>query len=203
MTTAPAHEVFSINLIRRQAVALPVRKIGLYVAIAYLALQILWTVVLVATGLHAVGKHWGLKNEVEKRGLDLGSMSTLKNEVEALQKEAQGHVSQFNQILALEKARFPMAGKWAALTETLPSRTWIKRLSGNREKRLLQIQAVYLVDPQKPFDLPVKIWIASLKKDPRFGTNLKRLDLETSSRTDPQAHVSLYTFDLAAEWNPL
>ncbi len=203
MSPVQAPEVFSINLVRRQAALLPMRKIGLYVVIGYLALQLLWAVTLAATGLHDFGKHLGLKHQLEGRETDAAAASLLESEVDMIHINVLSHIAQYHQILALEKSRFPMAGKWAALAETLPARTWIKQLAGNRERRLLQIRAVYFVDPEKPFEPPVKIWMEALKGDPRFGTNLKRLDLETSERSELSSNVSLYTFDLTAEWKSL
>ena len=195
-------EVFSINFIRRPAIALPARRVVLYMALGYLGLQLIGTVGLLGTGIHSFVKRYGLEKGLAGRGVTLSSLNTLRGEVEALHGEASNQLKRFNAALALETQRLPIAGKWAALTETLPSRTWITRLSGSRDQRLIRIQAVYVVDTSKPFDLPIKKWTEALKADPRFGTGLKRIDLETSSRSGPQDQVSLYSFDLIAEWKP-
>jgi len=192
-------EVFSINLIRRQ-LTLPPRKIVLYVALAYLGFQAVWTVGLLGTAAHSFVKRFELQHALEKHGLDLSSLKALRSEVETLSHEAEDHAGEFTSILALEKKRFPIGGKLAALTETLPSRTWITQLSADQDQRLFKIQAVYAVDPAKPFELPAKKWMEALKADPRFGSGLKRMDLESSSRVGSQDKISLYTFDLVAEW---
>ncbi len=193
-------EVFSINFIRRQLIALPFRKIALYVALAYLGLQALWTVGLLGMAAHSFVKRFGLERALEKRGSDLSSLKALRSEVETLEREAEDHVGELNSILALEKKRFPIGGKLAALTETLPSRTWITQLSADPDQHLFKIQAVYAVDPAKPFELPAKKWMEALKADPRFGSGLKRMNLDNSSRTGSQNKISFYTFDLVAEW---
>lgn len=193
-------EVFSINFVRRPAIALPARRVALYAALAYLALQMIWTVGLLGTAAHSLMKRHALEQGLRGRGLTLSSLKPLKGEIETLNNEASDHLAQFNTMLALEKQRLPIAGKLAALAETLPSRTWMTGLSGSRDPRRIQIQAVYAIDPAKPFELPIKNWTEALKADPRFGTNLKRFDLETSTRSGTQDKVPLYFFELASEW---
>ena len=193
-------EVFSINFIRRELIALPSRKIILYVALAYLGFQAVWTVGLLGTAAQAFVKCFGLEQELKKHGSDLSSLQALRSQVETLAREAEDHAGEFQSILALEKQSFPLGAKLAALTETVPPRTWIAQLSADRDKHQLGIQAVYAVDPANPFELPAKKWIEALKADPRFGSGLKRLDLDTSSRTGSPGKVSLYAFNLVAEW---
>ena len=63
----------------------------------------------------------------------------------------------------------------------------------------LAIEAIYLIDPEAPYELPVKRWTEALRADPVFGRGLKRIDLETSSQKI-QGKAEVYTFTLAAEW---
>jgi Tfp pilus assembly protein PilN len=100
----------------------------------------------------------------------------------------------------LHQQRFPVGGKLAALSRTLPARTWITGLSGSREGRKLTVSAAYLVDADKPYELPTKSWIEALKADPRFSGGLKRLDLGSTSRKT-QGTSELLAFDLIAEWS--
>ena len=63
----------------------------------------------------------------------------------------------------------------------------------------MTIQAAYLIDPEHPYELPATPWIQALKADPQFGVNLKRLDLQSSSRKT-QGRSELFLFTLSAEW---
>jgi len=130
----------------------------------------------------------------ERRGLasqDLG----------LLYQRASQELDQMQAIVASQKARFLAGGRLSALTETLPARTWIAGISGDRKDSSIILQAEYLIDPDHPYELPAKEWMATLKKDPRFGNRLKKLEMASSSRRT-QGNAELLSFELVAEWNP-
>ena len=65
----------------------------------------------------------------------------------------------------------------------------------------MTVHAVYLIDPNRPYELPAKEWIEALRTDPRFREGLTRLELGSSSRT-AQGRAELFAFELVAQWQP-
>ena len=92
-----------------------------------------------------------------------------------------------------------MAAKLSGLTRTLPPRTWLTNLSGDRSGRTMTIQAAYLINPDAPYDLPTKAWLAALRDDPGFREGLTRLEMGQSSRKRV-GDAELFHFDLEAAW---
>ena len=119
-----------------------------------------------------------------------------------LQAQAALDASRLNAIAARLAARFPTTGKLAALTTTLPARTWLTGAESRRDNRTLTIRAAYLIDPDHPYDLPTARWMNALKADPDFSRGLKRLTLQDSVRKT-QGSMELFVFTLSAEWAPL
>ena len=119
-----------------------------------------------------------------------------------LRAQAALQATQLAAMSAQLATRFPVSAKLAALTTTLPARTWVTGLGAKRDAHTLTIQAAYLIDPEHPYDLPATQWIDALKADPAFGRGLKRLDLQGSSRKT-QGRAELISFTLSAEWTPL
>ena len=119
-----------------------------------------------------------------------------------LQAQAALDATQLTAMNAQLATRFPVGAKLAALTTTLPARTWVTGLEAKRDARTLTIKAAYLIDPERPYELPTTRWIETLKADPAFGRGLKRLDLQSSSR-ETQGRAELFSFTLSAEWAAL
>ena len=119
-----------------------------------------------------------------------------------LRAQAALQATQLAAMSAQLATRFPVSAKLAALTTTLPARTWVTRLEAKRDARTLTIQAAYFIDPEHPYELPTTRWIDALKADPAFGHGLKRLDLQGSSRKT-QGRAELFVFTLSAEWAAL
>ena len=194
-------EVFSINFIRQEFLPSRIRRAAIFIGLGYLLMNLLVAVVflgmaffsslqcrLIQNRLHAVPAAGGLQT------LDQG-MKTIREQFAKSQ-------NQLSAILTLKKQVFPVAGNLAVLAETLPARAWINSLSADHNKRILKIQAAYLIDPGKPYDFPVKGWVEALKAHPHFSAGLKRLELGASSRT-AQGTAKLFLFELLAEWEPL
>ena len=109
---------------------------------------------------------------------------------------------QLNAMSAQLATRFPVGAKLAALTTTLPARTWLTGLEAKRDSRTLTIRAAYFIDPEHPYELPTTRWLEALKADPKFSRGLKRLELQDSSRKT-QGRAELFVFTLSAEWAAL
>lgn len=186
-------EIFSINFIRSEFVPYRVRRIAVYVILAYLAANLAFTALLVGSGIFS---------SIEGRWLKATlSHPSPSEDIDSLYARMVGQLNQFNSVTHFMKQRFPVAPKLTALAETLPARTWIQNLAANRESRTLKVQAIYLIDPAKPYDLPSKGWVEALKKNPHFNQGLKRLELGPSSRT-ARGEAKLFFFELVAEWQP-
>ena len=116
-----------------------------------------------------------------------------------LRAKALEDAAQFQTAIALKRQQVPVAGKLAGLTKTLPARVWVTQLSGNQGGRSVTLQGACLIDPDAPYEVPIKKWMAALKADPQFGSGLRSLNLESSSRK-AQGKAQLLVFELSAEW---
>ena len=114
---------------------------------------------------------------------------------------AKEDLARLTAMIAQQQPRFPVAGKVAALTKTLPPRTWITKISGKNDSRTLAIQAAYLVNPDAPYELPTKAWMQALRADAYFSSGLNRLELKSSARKK-QGLAELALLELVAEWQP-
>ena len=191
--------VFTINFLRHEIIPLSVRRTLIFVALAYLAAHVLFLGYLgsVAASSRAEWKkvQAGIQGEVPSAV----ALADLKTEMATMQENAAKELGELNRIIVRKREEFPFGGKLAALARTLPARTWITALSGDRENRRITIQATYLVNPENPYDHPTKKWIDALKADPSFGSRLKRCDLGASSQK-MQGKVEIYSFELVSEW---
>jgi Tfp pilus assembly protein PilN len=192
-------ESFSINFLRHETVPRFLRRALVYAAIGYLAVNLVVSIVIVGMTLEARSEWTSLRAEVEQGLHAPVEAAALTKDMLALQDRFSGNLERVSALVALQQQRFPVGGRLAALTRTVPPRTWITAVSGEREGRKLTISASYLVDPDKPYELPTKAWIEALRADPRFSQGLKRLDLGSTSRKT-QGTAELLAFDLAAEW---
>jgi Tfp pilus assembly protein PilN len=194
--------VFSINFVRHETVPLRIRRTVISVALGSCLVNASIMVGLIGMALHARQQWQQVQAKVQRQMPSAVEISATTQEMETLHERAIQDLTDLNAAISLHSQRFPIGGKLAALTKTLPARTWITGLSGNRENRTVTIQAIYLIDLENPYDLPTKEWIEALKADPHFRQGLTRLDLGTSSRTT-EGRAKLFSFELVAEWEPV
>ena len=194
--------VFSINFIRHESLPLPVRRLLVWAVLGYLALNAALFVAFTGTALFTHVQWRVLRHTLQGAAPSTEAVSGIGREMAMLKCHAKEDFVQLTAMVAQQRMRFPVAGKLAALTKTLPPRTWLTGLSGTRESRTITVQAAYLVDPDAPYALPTKEWMDALKADPSFGLGLKRLGLKSSSRKT-QGSAELVVFELAAEWQPM
>lgn len=192
----PIGTVFSINFLRHQTLPRYLRSVLVYGALGYLAVNAALMVGLLALGFHTEATRQRL---VQGQLSAPASVTAMAREMEALQERATQDLAKLDILTTLQTQRFPVGGKLAALTSTLPGRTWITGLSGDRKERSMTVQAAYLINPDSPYDLPAKLWMDALSADPRFGRGLRRLELGASAKKK-QGRVELFTFELMAEW---
>ena len=192
-------EVFSINFIRHTTVPRAVRRALVYVALGYLVVNVAVMIGLLGAAGRSRAEWRALQATLKGQAASSAEVSAMKQEMATLHDRADGDLAQLNAFLALQQQRFPVGAKLSSLSKTVPARTWITGLSASREARTLTVQASYLIDAKKPYDLPTKEWIAELKADPDFRQGLKRLDLGSSSRKI-QGNAELFVFELIAEW---
>ena len=194
-------EIFSINFIRREMVPLRIRRVVVTLAVGYLAVHLLVAVLLICSAIVSHMQVQQLRASLQEQRPSATALTVRQQDMRDLREQVTHTLTMLNTMLALQKSRVPVGGKLAGLTRTLPPRTWITSLAGDRADRTLKIQAAYLIDPEHPDALPMKGWLEALKADAAFGHGLQRLDLGSSSR---QAHgkAKLVTFELVAEWQP-
>lgn len=194
----PGGTAFSINFVRRQTVPLAMRRVLAMAAVGYLAMTGAVLVVLLGWTLllHVQGRQ---AQAAARSATAVASVAVLRDDMDALRRRAVEDTSQLAAIISQQQQRFPTAGKLAALTKTLPARTWIASLRGTREQHALSIRATYVVDREHPLALPTKEWMAALRQEPVFSHGLKRLELGDSSR-QMRGQTELFEFELLAEW---
>ena len=192
-------EIFSINFLRHETLPLSVRRTLLSLAVVYLVVQMAIAIGLVMTAFAYGRDSFLLHRRIAYQSPTSPSVKSLRKDMQVVHAAADQELAQLNRFLALQRERFPVSGKLGALTKTLPPRTWITELSGNRERHAMTIRAAYLIDPDNPYALPTKEWVGALKQDPAFSLGLKRLELGTSSHKT-QGRAEVFTFELLAEW---
>ena len=193
--------IFAINFIRRETVPLRVRRLLAHAALGYLLANTILFIGFMGTALHSHIQSRKFQQRLQGKRPAPALVRTVRGETETLQEQAKEELAQLNAIMTQRRQRFPIGGKLAALTKTLPARTWVTSLSDVGENRTITLQAAYLVDPERPYDLPMKGWMEALRADPYFVQGLKRLDLGSSSRKT-QGKAELVLFELVAEWQP-
>lgn len=192
--------VFSINFVRRQTTSLRVRRALAYCGLGYLVVNVMIFMTFIGMAIQSHQQAYAVRVQSHAQRSSSAAVSASRQEMASLQQRALEQLNQLNAIIALQKQRFPVAGKLAALTKTIPARTWITSLSGQRNNRTMTIQAAYLVNPDAPYTLPATQWIEALRADPAFRQSLKRLDLGASTRKT-LGSTELFVFDLVAEWD--
>ena len=194
-TGAPA-EVFSINFVRGRAMPAALRRSLLYAAVGYVVLNVVVAAGLVVSGIGAQAE-W---SRIQGTTSSSTPIAAQKQEIEVLRQRAAADLAQLEAVAKLSHQRFTAGEKLDALTTTIPARTWITNAVASRDGRTLKIDALYLIDPQRPYDLPTKPWIDGLRADSRFSKKLKRLEMGETSRKS-QGEAQLFSFSLIAEWN--
>ena len=191
--------VFSINFIRHEFLSPRVRRVLLAAGIGWLGLNALILAGQIAMTGVAYQQTWTLKKNVKAQIASAQTLSGASQEMDTLRERAADNLAQLNTVISQEAQRFPVAGKLAGLTRTLPPRTWLTSLSGDRSAHTMTIQAAYLINPDSPYDLPAKDWLAALRQDPGFREGLTRLEMGQSSRKRV-GEAELFVFDLEATW---
>ena len=182
--------IFTINFIRPDTVACRIRTALVWLRPLSMAANLTVTLWLIGSAVSLMAQRTSAP----------AALGVAEADMKPLYAQAQTDLTRLNAIISRETARFRAGGKLAVLTTTLPARTWITTISSDRQKRTLLIGVTYLIDPEQPYELPTKVWIDSLRSDPRFSQGLKRLELMSSSRIT-QGRANLFVFELAAEWD--
>ena len=198
-TPLVSSEVFSINFIRGEFLPPEVRRWFLAAGLGWLVINalVMVSLLLMMAGMHYQSRR--LQAAVRQQITSAGTVDTASQEIGTLGDNAAEHLAKLNAVLALERQRFPSGSKLAAIARTLPARTWLTAVSGDRKARTLNIQAAYLINQDSPYDLPTKAWLAALREDPGFREGLTRLDVGTSSRKRV-GEAELFSFELMAQW---
>ena len=196
-----SREVFSINFIRHETLPQRVRRALVYAGLSYLVIMMTVLVGLIGFSVFSRGQWQHLRVQLQGQMPSADVLTALKQNMQTLNARAAQDLSALNAMTTLQQQRFLVGGKLAALSKTLPPRTWMTDLSGARDHRTITVQAAYLIDPERPYELPTKRWIEALKADPHFSQGLKRLDVSASSRKR-QGRSERFDFELIAEWQP-
>ena len=192
-------EVFSINFIRHETLPVHIRRAGIYAALGYVAVNLLIALGLLGMVAHFRGEARRLQVAIQGPRPSAEAVKARQQAMQTLSGRASDQLAKLQKVIAIQEQRFPVAGKLASLTKTLPPRAWITGITGSRDERTLRVQAAYLIDPEQPSTLPAKAWIDALKADEQFRQGLKRLELGSSSRKT-QGNAKLFEFELIAEW---
>ena len=195
----PIREVFSINFIRKELHYLRVSRILAYVAFISLAVNAVILVLMIAMSYYNHSKSSSLEDALKNQVSSKTDLKNLVPELELIKKQASDNLRRMNSIITLQKNKFATAEKLAGLSRTLPPATWITHLDTDRSARTIAIQATYIVEPNHPYQVPIKQWIEALKADPGFGRDLKNIELKQSSQK-MQEQVEVCIFELLAQW---
>lgn len=194
-------EVFSINFIRGEFWHSALKRIAVYVGFAYLTVNAVVLIWFLTSSLVSFTQRSALQMKFQDKVVSSGfSSDSFRADLDLLYTAAAKDLKELNSIVTIKKRRFLTSGKLAALAETLPARTWVNRIFSTRDRRTLKIEANYLIDLEKPNDLPVRGWMEALKADPRFNQGLKKFDMGASSRKTEGGNAELFAFELLAEW---
>ncbi len=192
-------EVFSINFLRHETMPRRIRRTFAYGAFGYLALSLTCFFYLFHVGSSLKAEGQRLKGLLNGDASSVAVPGAAKQEMATMYQQAVKDLGQLTAAIEQEKSQFPVGGKLAALVKTLPARTWLTKLSGDRAGRRVTVEACYLINPEAPYELPTKRWTDALRADPAFSKKLKRIDLAESSQK-MQGKAELFTFELVAEW---
>ncbi len=199
-TDVLAHrEGFAINFIRQENLPPWVRLASVYGVLGYVGVNILLAVWLIGGSAVFSFQAPRLQAHLQGRLPNPAALAVLKQGMQDLDDQAVLDLAQFNAASNLERQRFLVGGKLAALAKTLPARTWVMQMSGQRAERSIDLQAAYVVDSGTPYKIPAKDWVQALQADPVFKQGLKGVSIGSSSRKT-QGNSELFLFDLSADW---
>ena len=194
-------DVFSINFSRRATFSPRLRRTLASLAAGYLFASAVCVCLLLGAAVWLNLDARRLQGRLGNTGTSATEQASRQTMAD-LQAQAMLQTNGLTAMNAQLATRFPVGAKLAALTTTLPARTWVTGLEARRDVHTLTIKAAYFIDPEHPYDLPTTRWIEALKADPAFGRGLKRLDLQGSSR-ETRGRAELFVFTLSAEWTAL
>ena len=190
---------FAINLIHREAVSFRVDRILAGAVLGCLVMNAAILLSFLRDAALAEAQGHQIQMDLQQQASAV-TLAALNGEMEALDGQAKEEINRFNAVIAHHQQRFSVGGRLAVLVKTLPERTWITGLSGDRERRVVTIGVSYLIDPEASNLLPAEGWIQTLKADPLFGQGLKRLEATESSRQAQQGKAQRIDYKLVAEW---
>ncbi len=190
---------FSINLVHQEVASLRVRHLVAGAVAAYLVINaaiLIWFL-----RDMALAEVQGRRIQAElQRHSSAVTLAALKQEIEALNGRAKEESAQLHAIVAQQQEQFPIGGRLAILVKTLPERTWITGLSGDRERRSLTVRVSCLVDPVAPNLLPAEDWTRILKADAVFSQGLTHLEVTSSSQQTQQGRAQRMDYEWVARW---
>lgn len=195
----PETQVYAINFARTQSIPLALKRGLAKTALGYLGLNVLIALVLLILAVFSYMGHWQTERALRANLAAGMTIPKIESAMAELYLRASQNLTQLGTFIAPEKGQFRSADKISALARTLPSQTWIKTITENSAERSMTVHALYLVNPDKPYELPTKAWAEALKADPDFGKDLKRIELRESSQTH-RGSTELYTFQFLAKW---
>ena len=194
-----APDLFAINFARGHMLPLRYRRWLTWTGAGALAVNVAVAAVLLVMASRSRWDWSRLRNQLQTESSSAAAGDALKHDMSVLRERATDDLDQLNMMLALERPRFAVGGRLGGLTRTLPARTWVTSVSADREHRTLKVEASYLIDPDRPYELPTKTWVERLQADAQFSQGLKRLELGESTRK-MQGQAELFCFTLMAEW---
>ena len=192
-------EGFAINFVRGETLPPWVRLASAYAVISTLAVGLLLALYLVVASAAFFFQSHQLQAKLRGRLPTPAALAVLKQEMQELDDQAVFDLAQFKTFSNLQKQRFLAGERLAALARTLPARTWVVQISGQRAERSMDLQAAYLVDSGTPYKIPAKNWVQDLQADPVFKNGLRGVSIGSSSRKT-QGNSELYLFNLSADW---
>ena len=195
--TAVSRGVFSINFMRHQLPSAGLRRAGMLATLGIVAANAIVLMILLGMAVHLQQQESQARAGLRASGMR--TATAIAEELRPVQARAAENLKEMRAMIHAQQGRFPLAGKLAALASTVPPRTWIAKLEGSRNDRTLKIEAMYVINPSAPTDLPIKDWMNALKADARFGKNLRKLEMASSARA-AQGRAEVMRFTLTAEW---
>ena len=198
-STRHGGEVFCINFIRGETFSRRTRSRLAWVVVGYLVANAIVLCVLICSALATHAQTRRLTARLHQQLPASLEPAQIQQELDALYERANGELAALTAMLTHQRERFVTGSKLAALTKTLPPRTWITDLAADRKNAVISWQATYLINPEAPRELPMKGWVEALKADLAFSHGLKRLDVGATSRKR-QGPAEVLSFDMTAQW---
>ena len=192
-----AGNVFSINFMRHEVPSIGLRRAGMFATLGIMAVNVFMLLVPLGVAMQLQQQEHQARVGLHASGQR--TATAIAEELRPLQTRAGENLRAMHGMIHAQQDRFPISGKLAALASTVPARTWIAKLEGSRNDRMLKIEALYAIDPAAPTDLPIKDWMNALKADARFGTQLRKFEMTSSARA-AQGRAEVMRFVLTAEW---